>query len=47
MPRIRGVGLGSGMAIGTAAVIRERNGIPISPSIPDRIAIQIATHRLE
>src|SRR5580658_8148902 len=46
MPRIRGIGLGSGMAIGTAAVIREKNGIPIPPSIPDRIAVQIATHRL-
>lgn len=46
MPRIRGIGLGSGMAIGTAAVIRERNGIPIPPSIPNRIAMQIATHRL-
>jgi phosphotransferase system enzyme I (PtsI) len=46
MPRIRGVGLGSGMAIGTAAVIREKNGIPIPPSIPNRIAMQIATHRL-
>src|SRR5580700_180707 len=46
MPRIRGIGVGSGMAIGTAAVIREKNGIPVPPSIPDRIAMQIATHRL-
>lgn len=46
MPRIRGTGLGTGMALGTAAVIRERNGIPVPPAIPDRIAVQIATHRV-
>jgi hypothetical protein len=34
------------MAIGTAAIIRERNGIPIPPQVPERIAIQIAAHRL-
>lgn len=42
----RGTGLGAGMALGTAAVIRERGGIPMLPAIPERIAAQIASHRM-
>jgi hypothetical protein len=46
MPRLRGSGLGAGSAMGTAAVIRLRGGIPLPPQPPPRIAELVATDRL-
>jgi len=46
MARLRGTGLGAGMAMGTAAVVGMRGGMPIAPAIPQRLAAQIAQHRL-
>jgi len=34
------------MALATAAVIRETNGIAFPPSMPDRIAVQLASQRM-
>jgi phosphotransferase system enzyme I (PtsI) len=46
MARLRGTGLGAGMALGTAAVVRVRGGIPTMPEPPPSIAEQIALRRL-
>src|SRR4051794_612975 len=46
MARLRGTGLGAGMAMGTAAVVSMRGGMPIAPGIPQRLVAQIAQHRL-
>ena len=42
MARLRGSGSGRGFALGTAAVVRLRGGRPVLPSIPPRIAAQMA-----
>ena len=47
MTRLRGIGLGSGTALGTAAVVRMRNGYPLTPSIPPRIAEMLTQRRLD
>jgi hypothetical protein len=46
MARLRGTGLGAGMALGTAAVVRVLGGIPMLPEAPAPIAQLIATKRL-
>ena len=46
MARLRGEGLGTGLALGTAAVVRMRNGIPMLPEVPERIAQLLASRRL-
>src|SRR5579871_1311412 len=46
MARLRGSGLGVGMALGTAAVVTVRGGVPLLPEMPERIANLIATRRL-
>src|SRR5690349_9264001 len=46
MARLRGTGLGAGMALGTAAVVRVRGGIPMTPEPPAALAAQIAQRRL-
>jgi hypothetical protein len=46
MARLRGTGLGAGMALGTAAVVRTRSGIPMTPEVPPRIAELRAARRL-
>jgi hypothetical protein len=46
MARLRGTGLGAGMALGTAAVVRTRSGVPLMPEIPQRLAALIAQRRL-
>ena len=45
MAALRGTGLGAGFALGTAAVVREVNGIPFSPPIPVRLAEVSQFHR--
>ena len=45
MASLRGTGLGTGIALGTAAVVRLRNGLPLPPSIPPRILEQLAKRR--
>lgn len=42
MPRLRGRGLGVGMALGTAAIVKASDGIPLLPEPPERIAQSIA-----
>jgi len=46
MARLRGTGLGAGMALGTAAVVRMQNGVPLIPEAPPRIAALAAQRRL-
>ena len=46
MARLRGTGLGAGMAMGTAAVVRTRSGVPLMPEAPPRIAALVAQRRL-
>lgn len=46
MPRLRGNGLGAGMAMGTAAVVRTNTGVPLMPQIPERLTTLIAQRRL-
>jgi len=38
MTRLRGKGLGAGMALGTAVVVQMRDGLPMLPDPPERIA---------
>ena len=45
MPRLRGRGLGAGVALGTAAVVRVKGGIPMLPEVPPRIAERLAARR--
>ena len=45
MTALSGRSLGTGIALGTAAVVRLRNGLPVPPPIPPRIAAQLARHR--
>ena len=47
MARLRGTGLGAGMALGTTAVVRSRGGVALMPEVPARIADLIAARRLE
>lgn len=46
MSRWRGTGLGTGMAMGTVAVVRLRNGFPLVPPIPPRIVEMLSNPRL-
>ncbi len=46
MPRIRGKGLGYGMALGTAAIVQYINDVPVPPVMPDRISAQLASRRM-
>jgi hypothetical protein len=46
MARLRGTGLGAGMAMGAAVVVRTRAGAAVLPEVPARVAALIATHRL-
>ena len=46
MARLRGTGIGAGLAMGTAAVVRVVNGIAIAPSPPQRLSNEIAFRRL-
>ncbi len=45
MTRLRGEGLGSGMALGTAVIIQMREGLPILPDPPERVTRSLASHR--
>ncbi|HLV78736.1 MAG TPA: hypothetical protein VKT32_00600, partial [Chthonomonadaceae bacterium] len=45
MARLRGRGLGAGVALGTAAVVRVQGGIPMLPEAPERIARRLAARR--
>ena len=47
MASLQGTGLGTGIALGTAAVVRLRNGFPLPPAIPPRIMEQLAKRRGE
>ena len=42
MAILRGSGMGRGFALGTAVLVRLRGGAPVPPSIPPRIAAQMA-----
>lgn len=46
MSYLRGTGLGRGMAMGTAAVVRIRDGFPLMPPVPARIAEMLSKRRL-
>src|SRR4051794_20970685 len=46
MARLRGTGLGAGMAMGTAAVVRMSTGVPLMPQAPERITTLIGQRRL-
>ncbi len=46
MARLRGTGLGAGMAMGTAAVVRIHGGVPLMPEVPTRISLLMAQRRL-
>jgi hypothetical protein len=46
MARLRGKGLGTGLALGTAAVVPVRDGFPMAPEIPTRIGALMAARRL-
>lgn len=46
MAHLRGTGLGRGMALGTAAIVRMRNGFPLMPQIPARIAEKLSKRHL-
>ena len=46
MARLRGTGIGAGLAMGTAAVVRVVNGIAIAPQPPLRLANEVAFRRL-
>src|SRR5579875_1824967 len=46
MGYLRGVGIGTGVALGTSAVVRMRNGFPQVPTIPQRIMELLAKKRL-
>lgn len=43
MVRLRGKGVGIGMALGTAAIVRTRSGIPLLPEAPPRLQRLAAT----
>jgi len=43
--RLKGVGQGSGIAIGTTATVRSESGVPIPPAVPASIAKVIASRR--
>lgn len=45
MARLRGRGLGAGVALGTAAIVRTKGGIPMLPEVPPRIAERLAARR--
>lgn len=45
MARLRGTGVGAGLAMGTAAVVRVVNGIAIAPQPPLRLAMETSFHR--
>lgn len=45
MASLSGRSLGTGAALGTAAIVRMRNGLPIPPAIPPRVAAQLARRR--
>src|SRR5579862_6075393 len=46
MGRLHGTGLGQGMALGTAAIVRMRNGLPLLPPIPARIAEMLSKRKM-
>lgn len=46
MARFRGQGYGTGLALGTAAIVREDRGALLPPKMPERIAKQVAERRL-
>jgi hypothetical protein len=46
MSRLHGAGLGQGMALGTAAIVRMRNGFPLLPQIPARIMDLLTKRKL-
>ena len=46
MARLRGTGMGAGMAMGTAAVIRLQSGAVLMPEMPARVASLLAMRRL-
>lgn len=46
MAKLRGRGIGAGMALGTAAIVRLVSGIPMRPDPPERLAALIASRRL-
>ncbi len=45
MARLRGVSAGTGMVLGTAAIIQELNGIPIAPQPPERVVKELVRRR--
>lgn len=45
MARLRGNGIGSGIALGTCAIVRQQMGIPLAPEVPPSIAVRIASCR--
>ncbi len=46
MTRLRGEGLGAGMALGTAVVVQMRDGLPMLPDPPERIARAVGVRRV-
>src|SRR5262249_27033726 len=46
MAKLRGRGVGAGMAMGTAAGVGVAGGVPLLPEAPERIASLIAARRL-
>ena len=46
MTRLRGEGLGAGMALGTAVVVQMRDGLPMLPDPPERIARAVGLRRV-
>ncbi len=45
MTRLRGEGVGAGMALGTAVVVQMRDGLPVLPDPPERVARSLASRR--
>ena len=46
MTRLRGDGLGAGMALGTAVVVQMRDGLPMLPDPPERIVQAVGSRRV-
>jgi hypothetical protein len=46
MTRLRGKGLGAGMALGTAVVVQMRDGLPMLPDPPDSVLRAVGTRRV-
>ena len=44
--KLRGRGIGAGMVLGTAAIVKTRNGVALMPQVPMQIAEQIAARKL-